>query len=72
MNATARFDTFPERTETQCGLVAVAMSGGVDSSTVAALLQQQGRAVVGLTMQLWNQRRRRASAASLLLPRRRL
>jgi len=33
------------------------MSGGVDSSTVAALLQQQGRAVVGLTMQLWNQRR---------------
>jgi tRNA-specific 2-thiouridylase len=33
------------------------MSGGVDSSAVAALLQQQGRAVVGLTMQLWNQRR---------------
>jgi tRNA-specific 2-thiouridylase len=33
------------------------MSGGVDSSTVAALLQEQGRAVVGLTMQLWNQRR---------------
>jgi len=38
-------------------LVAVAMSGGVDSSAVAALLQQQGRTVVGLTMQLWNQRR---------------
>jgi len=35
----------------------VAMSGGVDSSAVAALLQQQGREVVGLTMQLWNQRR---------------
>jgi tRNA-specific 2-thiouridylase len=33
------------------------MSGGVDSSTVAAVLQQQGRAIVGLTMQLWNQRR---------------
>jgi tRNA-specific 2-thiouridylase len=33
------------------------MSGGVDSSTVAALLARQGRAVVGLTMQLWNQRR---------------
>ena len=33
------------------------MSGGVDSSTVAALLREQGFAVVGLTMQLWNQRR---------------
>ncbi len=33
------------------------MSGGVDSSTVAALLQEQARAVIGLTMQLWNQRR---------------
>jgi tRNA-specific 2-thiouridylase len=37
--------------------IAVAMSGGVDSSTVAAMLVRQGRAVIGLTMQLWNQRR---------------
>jgi tRNA-uridine 2-sulfurtransferase len=37
--------------------IAVAMSGGVDSSTVAALLARQGYNVVGLTMQLWNQRR---------------
>jgi tRNA-specific 2-thiouridylase len=37
--------------------IAVAMSGGVDSSAVAALLRAQGHAVVGLTLQLWNQRR---------------
>jgi tRNA-specific 2-thiouridylase len=37
--------------------IAVAMSGGVDSSVVAGLLQRDGHAVVGLTMQLWNQRR---------------
>lgn len=43
--------------EPRPGLVAVAMSGGVDSSVVAALLQEQAREVVGLTMQLWNQRR---------------
>jgi tRNA-uridine 2-sulfurtransferase len=43
--------------ETQPSLIAVAMSGGVDSSTVAAVLQQQGRPIIGLTMQLWNQRR---------------
>jgi tRNA-uridine 2-sulfurtransferase len=38
-------------------LTAVAMSGGVDSSTVAALLHESGEPIVGLTMQLWNQRR---------------
>lgn len=37
--------------------IAVAMSGGVDSSTVASLLVRRGVRVVGLTMQLWNQRR---------------
>src|SRR3982075_4681843 len=37
--------------------IAVAMSGGVDSSTVAAILRAEGHQVVGLTMQLWNQRR---------------
>ncbi len=47
----------PVGVETRPGLVAVAMSGGVDSSTVAAVLQQQGRPIIGLTMQLWNQRR---------------
>ena len=37
--------------------IAVAMSGGVDSSAVAALLRSQGYNLVGLTLQLWNQRR---------------
>ncbi len=37
--------------------IAVAMSGGVDSSTAAALLVESGARVIGLTMQLWNQRR---------------
>jgi len=37
--------------------IAVAMSGGVDSSTVAAMLHAEGHSLIGLTMQLWNQRR---------------
>jgi tRNA-uridine 2-sulfurtransferase len=40
-----------------CATTAVAMSGGVDSSVVAGLLHRRGLRVVGLTMQLWNQRR---------------
>lgn len=37
--------------------IAVAMSGGVDSSAAAAILQAEGHELVGFTMQLWNQRR---------------
>src|SRR5918999_4271065 len=37
--------------------IAVAMSGGVDSSAAAAILKAQGHELVGFTMQLWNQRR---------------
>jgi len=58
MSGSIQLDRLPaEVAELKPGLVAVAMSGGVDSSTVAAVLQRQGRPIVGLTMQLWNQRR---------------
>lgn len=53
VNPSAFADVAPGRGS----LTAVAMSGGVDSSTVAAILREQGHTIVGLTMQLWNQRR---------------
>jgi len=37
--------------------IAIAMSGGVDSSTVAVMLKAEGHELIGLTLQLWNQRR---------------
>ena len=39
--------------------IAVAMSGGVDSSTVAAILARldESTNVIGLTLQLWDQTR---------------
>ena len=57
MDTSTQFEALPTSAEPQRGLIAVAMSGGVDSSTVAAVLLQQGHPVIGLTMQLWNQRR---------------
>ncbi|MCS7080847.1 MAG: tRNA 2-thiouridine(34) synthase MnmA [Chloracidobacterium sp.] len=54
--------------ETMTERIAVAMSGGVDSSTVAALLKEQGRDIIGFSMQLWNQRRINVDADGNPLP----
>ncbi|MDR0329898.1 MAG: 7-cyano-7-deazaguanine synthase, partial [Rickettsia sp.] len=34
--------------------IVVAMSGGVDSSVVAAMLHEQGHKVIGITLQLYD------------------
>lgn len=44
--------------------ILVAMSGGVDSSAVCLLLQEQGYEVVGMTMRVWDLPRQFAHAAS--------
>ena len=43
-------------------LVVVAMSGGVDSSTVAAMMKKEGYNVIGITLKLYNDNKETASS----------
>lgn len=47
------------------GRIAIAMSGGVDSSAAAVLLKEAGYDLVGFSMQLWDQRRSAPGANSI-------
>ena len=47
-------------------LVVVAMSGGVDSSTVAAMMKNEGYNVIGITLKLYNDTKETASLQTML------
>ena len=49
-----RFRARPAHVQSSSMRIAVAMSGGVDSSVAALLLKEEGHEVVGLSMQLWD------------------
>ena len=46
------------------GRVVVGLSGGVDSSVTAAILQKSGFSVVGMTMQIWHKSSTKSSGAA--------
>lgn len=48
---------------TSGSMVAVAMSGGVDSSVAALLLKEQGLSAVGISMQVWDYRNHGGSSS---------
>jgi tRNA-specific 2-thiouridylase len=51
-------------------MIAVAMSGGVDSSCAAVILKEQGEPIIGLSMKLWQDNGRCCSLDDLLDARR--
>src|SRR5688572_3708207 len=59
----------PPRPLAPGGLVVVALSGGVDSATAAAMLVEQGHRVVGMTMRLYDARGTSAAAGRCCGPR---
>lgn len=48
---------------TSAGMIAVAMSGGVDSSVAALLLKEQGFEPIGISMQVWDYRNHGGSSS---------
>ena len=49
------------------GKVVVAMSGGVDSSVVAALMKQEGYDVTGITLKLYDDSKKSKEAGNVAL-----
>ena len=49
-----KFNSIGINKEPKDTLVVVAMSGGVDSSTVAAMMKEEGYKVIGITLKLYN------------------
>ena len=47
-------------------LIVVAMSGGVDSSTVAAMMKSEGYNVIGITLKLYNDSKETAIFKAML------
>ena len=57
-----KFNSIGINKEPKDTLVVVAMSGGVDSSTVAAMMKKEGYKVIGITLKLYNDTKQTAQS----------
>ena len=57
-----KFNSIGINKEPKDTLVVVAMSGGVDSSTVAAMMKKEGYKVIGITLKLYNDTKQTAKS----------